>query len=112
MSDERPPGTEQDAAALAAVMVRYVLPAAGSLRLEVTMDEDGTWLHLTYTAKESWQQTPPTAHDGLTLVNSAAIRWGHFGDSHWHTLWALLPQQPRTGEASGPDLPSPAEGER
>ena len=85
-------------AAVAAAMVRHVLPAAPSLRLEVTEDTcGGTWLHLTYPAPRAAPAPGPGPAPGglppaadLVLIDSAAHRWGHFGDSRWHTLWALL----------------------
>jgi hypothetical protein len=100
-----------DAASLAAAMVRHVLPVAGSLRLEVTTDEYGTWLHLTYVPKECSHEGLPTAPGDLTLVNSTALRWGCFGDGHWHTLWALLASPPhaiQTGDDAADALPDAA----
>lgn len=101
MSEECCRVAQHNAATLAAAMVRHVLPAAGSLRLEIATDEHGTWLHLFYTPKEYKQEIPPTVPGGLTLVNSMALRWGHFGDSHWHTLWALLAPSSCWGNCSG-----------
>jgi hypothetical protein len=98
MCDQCPAVTEHNAAALAAAMVRHVLPAAGSLRLEMTTDECGTWLHLTYSPKDCDPRPSTAASESLTVVNSAALRWGHFGDSHCHTLWALLPSSPHAAE--------------
>lgn len=101
------PVAEHNAATLAAAMVGHVLPAAGSLRLEVTTDEHGTWPHLSYTPKECRQETAPTAPGGLAVVDSMALRWGHFGDSHWHTLWALLAPSADAHEAGGDAAPPP-----
>jgi len=79
-------------------MVRHVLPAAPSLRLEVTEDTcGGIWLHLTYPAPGAGPVPGPCAASGgllsaadLVLIDSTAHRWGHFGDTRWHTLWALV----------------------
>jgi len=86
-------------ATVAAAMMRHLLPAAPSLRLEVTRDDCGIWLHLTYPAPRSGRAAAPWGPAGeLSLINSAAQRWGHYGDTHWHTLWALLP--PQAGSAA------------
>ncbi len=92
------PGCDSDTAAVAAAMVRHVLPAAPSLRLEITSDDCGIWLHLTYPAPTAETAPNPPAHE-LALIDSAARTWGHFGDSRWHTLWAVLPLPADTAKA-------------
>ena len=80
-----------EVAAVAAAMVRHVLPAAPSLRLEITADDCGVWLHLTYPAPSAGSAPPPgSPASELNLINSAAQCWGHYGDTHWHTLWVLI----------------------
>jgi hypothetical protein len=91
----------RDIAAVAAAMVRHVLRAAPSLRLEVTSDRGGTWLHLTYPAPDGGTAAGPArpTHE-LTLIDSAAQTWGHFGDTRWQTLWAFVHAAASTDSAA------------
>jgi hypothetical protein len=85
------PRDSHQAFTVAAAMLRHLLPGAPRLRLEITADDNGTWLHLTYPAARSWPASAAESIAGaLTQIDSAAQHWGHHGDAHWHTLWALL----------------------
>jgi len=95
---------DSDIAALAAAMVRHMLPAVPSLRLEVTRDHSGVWLHLTYPTHGPAPASPSRSSAGdLPGIDSAALRWGHYGDSDWHTLWALLPAPADVASARADD---------
>ncbi|HUK69265.1 MAG TPA: hypothetical protein VLW50_11020 [Streptosporangiaceae bacterium] len=84
-------GLSSEVATVASAMVRHVLPVTSSLRLEVTVEDCGVWLHLTYRVPGAGSVWAPGSPAGeLSLINSAAQRWGHYGDTHWHTLWVLV----------------------
>ena len=80
-----------DVTAVAAAMVRHVLSlSAASLRLEITPDERGFWLHLTYPqAPCGAERASKSATSDLAMIDAVAECWGHYGDTHWRTLWAL-----------------------
>ncbi len=68
-------GQEQDVGAVAAAMVRHVLPTPASLRLEVTSGECGIGLHLTYPPVRCWPEPRPESAAGeLILIDSITQR--------------------------------------
>ncbi len=49
---------DSDIPTAATAIIRHVLPAAPILRLEITRDHNGVWLHLTYLAHSPGSASP------------------------------------------------------
>jgi hypothetical protein len=91
VSDRGGGGRDRDAVAVGAAMLRYRLPDAGaeSVQLEVSRDDEGTWLRLTFPVSDGI--TAEGDPGELMVVDSIADRWGAQGGTELpSTLWALL----------------------
>jgi len=82
------------ALAVATAMLRLTLPhVTTGLFLWGAQTGDGISLQATYVTGNT--SAPPAIDDqqaaaDLMLIDSIATHWGHRGDQHTQTLWALL----------------------
>jgi hypothetical protein len=87
--------SQGDVVSVARAMLRYLLPrAASGLCLRVTWSGDGVSLCVTYSVREtgSWPgENQEQAAADLSLIDSAAARWGQCGNACTQWLWAVLP---------------------
>jgi len=97
-------GRDEDALAVAAAMLRYVLPRTGALGvlLEVRRHDEGTWVALVFRAVAGIDACSDPGE--LMVIDSIADRWGCSGAAGLpSTLWALLRTHQRVGRPTGPD---------
>jgi hypothetical protein len=88
-------GTYYDVLAVAAAMLHLTLPHVGSgLCIQVSSTSNGISLRATYKVggTPEWPRNYSQQMSAdFTVIDTIATHWGHRGNEHTQTLWAVLP---------------------